>query len=87
MSLIRRCDICKREIEDGVEFKHIHTRTSQGGLVDAEDPNNLDICPSCWALLMHNIRADIQRQEEAKEADKMFSDPWDPGMMVATRRE
>ena len=87
MSLIRRCDICKRKIEDGVEFKHIHTRTSQGGLVYAEDPNNFDICPSCWALLVHDIKAKIQRREEAKETDKMFSEPWDPGVMVATRRE
>lgn len=86
MSLIRRCDICNRDIDDGVEFKHIHTRVSIGGLVDEEDPTNIDICPSCWALLVHDIKAKQQRREEAKEADKIFSSPWDPGMMIVQRR-
>lgn len=88
MSLIRRCDICNRNIDDGVEFKHINTRVTAGPVFRYNEDANLDICPSCWVLLMHNIKAAQQhRREEAKEIDKMFSDPWDPGMMVVTRRD
>ena len=79
MSLIRRCDICKREIEFGEDYQRVMPGNG--------NDETLDICPSCWALLIHNIKADIQRQEEAKEADKMFSEPWEPGMMVVQRRD
>lgn len=87
MSLIRRCDICKRDIEDGVEFKHVHTRVIAGPVYKDDEDTSFDICSSCWALLIHDIKAKQQRREEAKEADRIFSDPWDPGMMVATRRD
>lgn len=79
MSMIRRCDICKREIDFGEDYQRVMPGNG--------NDETLDICPSCWALLMHNIRAQQQRREEAKEADKVFSDPWDPGMTVATRRD
>lgn len=82
MSLIRRCDICNRDIEDGVEFKHINTRVTAGPVYKDNEDSTLDICPSCWALLMHNIRSQQQRREETKETDKIFSDPWDPGVMA-----
>ncbi len=80
MSMIRRCDICKREIDFGEDYQKVMPGNGN------DDP--LDICPSCWTLLMHNIKAaQQQRREEAKEADKIFSDSWDPGMMVVQRRD
>lgn len=76
MSLIRRCDICNRNIVDGVEFKHINTRVTAGPVFKYNENASLDICPSCWVLLMHNIKAAQQQiREEAKEADRMFLDP------------
>ena len=79
MSMIRRCDICKREIDFGEDYQRVMPGNGNN--------ETLDICPSCWTLLMHDIKAKIQRREETKEADKMFTDPWDPGMMVVQRRD
>ena len=79
MSMIRRCDICKREIDFGEDYQRVMPGNG--------NDETLDICPSCWALLMHDIKAKIQRREETKEADKIFTDPWDPGMMVVQRRD
>lgn len=79
MSLIRRCDICKKEIEFGEDYQRV--------IPGNGNDETFDICPSCWALLMHDIKAKIQRQDAAKEADKIFSNPWDPGVMIATRRD
>lgn len=79
MIMIRRCDICKRKIDFGEDYQRVMPGNGNN--------ETLDICPSCWTLLMHDIRAKQQRQEESKAADKIFSDPWDPGMIVATRRD
>lgn len=79
MSMIRHCDICGKEIAFGEDYQRV--------IPGNGNDETLDICPSCWALLMHNIRAQQQRREEAKEADKIFSDPWDPGVMVVQRRD
>lgn len=78
MSLIRRCDICNGDINDGTEIKQVRIH---------EDLNIIDICPSCWVELVEAIKAKQRRREEAKEADKIFSHPWDPGMMVVQRRD
>lgn len=67
MSMIRRCDICKREIDFGEDYQRVMPGNG--------NDETLDICPSCWALLMHDIRAKQQRQEESKAADKIFLDP------------
>lgn len=75
MSLIRRCDICKRDIENGSEFKHILTHVVDEELTAGVDLGSIDVCPSCWTLLIHDIKAKIQICEAAKEADKMLSDP------------
>ena len=79
MSLIRRCDICKKEIDFGEDYQRV--------IPSNDNDETFDICPSCWVELVNTIRVKQKRREETKEADKMFSEPWDPGMMVATRRD
>lgn len=75
MSMIRRCDICEKEIAVGEDYERVMPGNG--------NDETLDICLSCWVLLMHNIKAaQQQRREETKESDKMFSDPWDPGVMA-----
>lgn len=74
MSMIRHCDICEKEIAFGEDYERVMPGNG--------NDKTLDICPSCWALIMHNIKADIQRREKAKETNKMLSDPWDPGIMA-----
>lgn len=75
MSLIRKCDICKKEIEFGEDYQRV--------IPGNDNDEAFDICPSCWTILIHDIRAKQQRREESKEAEKMFSDPWDNSGIMA----
>lgn len=79
MSMIRHCDICGKEIDFGEDYQRV--------IPSNDNDETLDICPSCWVELVNTIRVKQRRREESKEADKMFADPWDPGMMVVQRRD
>lgn len=86
MSLVRKCDICGKLINKGdictqIEKVSVCTKENDYGVPFDEIEDTMDICQDCWGMLIDGIKAKLARKEISKDTDKIFSDPWDPGVM------
>ena len=92
MSLVLKCDICGKLIEPHgickrVESISVLTDESDTGVPIDSVVDDMDICSGCWDMLIDGIKAKLERKRQSKENDMIFSDPWDPGVMVHKRRD